>query len=189
MGANLEGDEREAQCWLEPRRPPQLFTARAGGSPPKPGHICPCLARERLLLLWSRTAPPSAAAALTIQRWGQLCDKGGACALLRWVIMLRACFTEMQGLSDNAHACSCCRGSWGAERRGQELEMTLQLGEPVVNNELLIPRNTHPTGSPVPPLAREGKQGGWGWVRGPLGVEAAGEYHTLMVKVIINIYC
>lgn len=119
------------------------FTTKARGSHPRPGHIRPCLARALPLLLWSRTTQPSAAAEVKIQPWQQLSDKDGARALLRWVIMLRACFTEMQGLSDKAHACSCCRGNWEAERRGQGLKVTLLLGEPIADNEMLIDLGSH----------------------------------------------
>lgn len=57
---------------------------------------------------------------------------------------------EMQGLSDKAHSCSCRRGSSGAERRGQGLEVMLLLGEHTGDSERLIPRGTHPIGHPCP---------------------------------------
>lgn len=125
---------------------------------------------------------------MTIQRWQQLSDKGGACALLRWVIMLRACFTEMQGLSDKAHACSCCGGSRGAERRGQGLKVTLPLGEAVVDDEMLIPRGHASNWAPVPPLAREAKQGRGAGPEDLWNRRSWGMSHT-MVIVMMTIYC
>lgn len=152
-------------------KPDSAFVWATGGFPAthsqSPGSLLrlgstwPCLAGERFRLHRSRAAQPSAAAAAGIQWWRQLCDKGGDCALLRWVIMLGACSMEMQGLSDKARSCSCCQGSSRAERRGQGLEVTLPLGEPVVDNELLIPRGTHPTGHPRPSpgQGKESKRG------------------------------
>lgn len=123
FGAHSEGDGGEQKSWalslLGPLEIPQLFTARTRGSPLRPGHIRPCLAREPLLLLQSRTAHFSCCSSDEPAAAEALCQ-GGAPERLLWVIMLRTCFTEMQGLSDKAHACSRCRGSWelSGEARG-----------------------------------------------------------------------
>lgn len=91
-------------CW----RLPSYSRPGSWGNPLALGSSWPCSAGGLFLLPRSRAAQPSASGAATIQRWQPLCNKGGACTLLRLVIMLRACSMEMQGLSDKARSCYCC---------------------------------------------------------------------------------
>lgn len=65
----------------------------------------------------------------------------------------------------------------------------LLLGKPSMDNELLIPRGSHPAGHPcAPPWPGEQQQEG-AQVEDPSKWRELGDCHTLMAIIIIKIYC